>query len=66
MVKMMEYLEMKPEDKADHMVCCVCQEKYASFIVDKGIDGLHFYCYDHSDAVESRALHENQRNNKDS
>jgi len=47
MIKMREYLEMKPEDKADHMVCCVCQKKYASFIVEKRIKGLYFYCYDH-------------------
>ena len=38
---------MNPEDKADHMVCCVCQKKYANFIVEKRIKGLYFYCYDH-------------------
>jgi hypothetical protein len=47
MVKMSEYLEMKPEDKADHMVCCVCQKKYDNFIVEQRIKGLYFYCYDH-------------------
>ena len=47
MVGWNEYLELPPEEKSKHMVCDICSEKFSGFIVNKGIEGLFFYCLKH-------------------
>jgi len=47
MVSWNEYLELPPEGKSKHMVCDICGKNFSGFIVNKGIEGLSFYCLEH-------------------
>ena len=51
---MNDFLNMAPEKKSENMICCVCREKHSGFIVDKGFEGLDFYCYNHWKQKEDR------------